>query len=70
MDSSSRIRVVQRQNILDFVFIDIDDRISNVNVGSANGRSYYGTITFNIILHPITEEGKFKRYLYGKGNYK
>ena len=46
------------------------DHISNVNVGYAIGRCDHGTITFNISLHPISEEGKFKSYLYDKGKYK
>ena len=54
---------------MDLALSNIDDHISNVNVGSAIGRSDHGTITFNINLHPITEEGKFKRYMYDKGNY-
>ena len=53
---------------MDLVLTNIDDHISNA--GSAIGSSDYGTITFNINLHPITEDGKFKRYLYDKGKYK
>ena len=70
MDSPTRTRIGQRLSILYLVLTNIDDHISNVNVGSAIGRSDPGTITFNFDLHPITEEGKFKRYLYGKVNNK
>ena len=69
-DSPTRIRIGQRPNILDLVLSNINDHISNVNVGSVVGRSDHSTITFNFNLHPITEDGKFKRYIYDKGNYK
>ena len=55
---------------MNLVLSNVDDHISNVNVGSAIGRRDHGTITFNIDLHPITEEDEFKRYMYDKGNYK
>ena len=55
---------------MDFVLRNIDDHISNVNVGSAIGRSDHGTITFNINLRPITEDGKFNRYMYDRGSCK
>ena len=55
---------------MDLILTNIDDHISNVNVGPGIRRSDHGTITFKINLHPITEEGKFMRYLYATGNYK
>ena len=70
VDSPTRIGICQRRYILDLVLLSIDDHISNVNVGSLIGRSDHCTNTFNIDLHPITEECKFKRYMYDKGNYK
>ena len=70
VDYLTRIRIGQRPNILNLVLTNIDGHISNANVGSAIGRSDLGTIAFNINLLPITEEGKFKRYLYDNGDYK
>ena len=57
MDSPTRIRIGQRSNILDLILTNIDDHISNVNAGSAIGKSDHGTITFNINQHPRTQEG-------------
>ena len=70
VDSPTRIRIGYVPNILHLVLSNIDDDISNVNAGPAIGMSDHGTITFHINLHPITDEGKFMRYMYDKGNYK
>ena len=58
VDSPNRIIIGQGPNIFDLVLTNVDDHISNANAGSAIGRSDRGTITFNIHLHPISEEGK------------
>ena len=70
VDSPTRITIGQRPNIIHLVLSNIYDHISNANVGSAIGRSDHGIIAFNINVHPIAEDCKFKRYMYDKVNYK
>ena len=72
LDSPTRLSesIGRGPNIMDLVLTNIDDHVNNVNVGPVIGRNDHHTITFNIDLHPIAEEGEFKRYLCDKGNYK
>ena len=68
VDSPTRIRIGRKPNSL--VLSNIDDHISNVNVGPAIEWSDHSTITLNINLHPTTEDCNVKRCMYDKGNYK
>jgi hypothetical protein len=65
----TRGRLGQNSNLLDLVFSNEENMVTNIEYQSPLGKSDHSCILFDFICNKVTEESKKTIYLYDRANY-